>query len=255
MTHSSTTPAWDYSTLAYAYEERANYAPLAVEKILRLTHYSGQSHHVIDIGAGTGKLTRPLLCAGCRVIAVEPNAVMRAIAMSIGGNARAQWIGANAENLPVANNQFDLASFASSFNVVDAKAALHEASRVLKTSGVLAILWNHRDLTDPLQLAIEAEIRSVLPNFEYGSRRENPTQNVLATARFSFIEHFRCDFVHATHHERFMTGWRSHATLARAAGTSFDRVIERIAKIVPAHSFSVPFSTVVWLFQKTEHGQ
>jgi ubiquinone/menaquinone biosynthesis C-methylase UbiE len=261
MTNSLTTSKWDYSNLAQSYEHRANYAPQVVKRIMAHIAPTSKPCQAIDIGAGTGKFTRPLLSAGCRVVAVEPNAAMHAAAVSMNASVQADWVHATAERLPLAAHTFDLACYASSFNVVDTRSALSEASRVLKDSAVLAILWNHRDLTDPLQIQIEQVIRSALPNFEYGLRRNDPAETVLTSGHFSAIEHFRCDFEHETDHQHFMSAWRSHATLARAASaavsadssnTTFERVLERIADIVPTQPFVVPFSTAVWLFRKVE---
>ncbi len=255
MTLQTTPPEWDYTSLAASYEQRADYSVQAVDQILGHFTRTQFRRNVVDIGAGTGKLTRSLLSADWRVVAVEPNAAMRAAARDIAANMHADWICAQAEYLPLSASQFDLACFASSFNVVNAQASLAEVSRVLKNKGLMAILWNHRDLNDPLQTRIENAIRLEIPHFDYGSRRSDPTETVLASGCFTVVERFRCHFEHLTDHASFVSGWRSHATLARAAGDRFDRVIDRIAEVVPTEQFTVPFSTAVWLFQNNASGR
>ncbi len=250
MTNTRTRLAWDYSALAESYEHRADYAAPAIQQVVNQVMTSRPLRHALDVGAGTGKLTRPLLSAGFQVLAVEPNAAMRRAATLHAANLRATWIAARAEALPLRDAQYEVVCFGSSFNVVSAGLALKEASRVLVDGGLLALMWNHRNLDDPLQAAIESGIRLELPKFEYGSRRTDPTESVMMSGHFQLIEHGRHPFVHRTGHENFIAGWRSHATLARAAGGAFERVVSRISAVVPKGSIEVPFSTAVWLYRK-----
>ncbi len=251
-TQAVNTPAWDYSERAATYEHRADYASVAIERLLRHLPHVPAAHvlRVVDIGAGTGKLTRLLLAAGLDVVAVEPNESMRTIAAQIPLNCDAKWICGRAERLPLQSNSFDLACFGSSFNVVDPVSSLDEVSRVLKNDGILAIMWNHRDLCDPLQAAVEMVIRSHLPDFSHGSRREGPAARVLECEQFVAIDSFRCSFEFVTAREHYIAAWRSHATLARAAGSKLEAIIEAIAELVPSGEISVPFSTAVWVFRK-----
>lgn len=241
--------AWDYSDRAATYEHRADYASNAIKRLLRHLPQVPRAR-AVDIGAGTGKLTRPLLAAGLDVVAVEPNESMRHVAARIPANDAATWLLARSEALPLDANSYDLVCFGSSFNVVDATRSLNEASRVLKDDGLLAILWNHRDLNDPLQAAVESVIRAHLPDFSHGSRRENPSAIVLKRKQFVAIDAFRTSFKFTTTHAHYMAAWRSHATLARAAGSRFEAIIEAITQRVPDVDISVPFTTAVWVFRK-----
>ena len=240
---------WDYSDRAATYEFRSDYDSAAIDRLLQ---HVPQPHlaRAADIGAGTGKLTRPLLAAGLAVIAVEPNDKMRAIAAQIPANDAALWLRGQAELLPVNSNSFDLACFGSSFNVVDAAQSLSEVTRILKDDGVLAILWNHRNLTDPLQAAVEAAIKVHVSDYAHGSRRDDPSDTVLATAHFVAVDSFRSAFQYSTHRDQYLAAWRSHATLARAAKSRFESVLQSIADVVPQGEFLVPYSTAVWVFRK-----
>ena len=240
---------WDYSDHAATYEHRAEYAGAAINRLLRHLPNAGAGY-AVDIGAGTGKLTRPLLAAGLQVAAVEPNESMRNVAVQIALNRTALWICGRAESLPLQSNLFDLACFGSSFNVVDPARSLDEASRVLKHDGILAIQWNHRDLNDPLQAAVESVIRTHIPDFLHGSRREDPTTAVLARNQFVAIDSFRSPFEFVTNREHYIAAWRSHATLARAAGSKLEAIIDAIATLVPSGDIPVPFTTAVWVFRK-----
>ena len=241
--------AWDYSDRAATYEHRADYASIAIERLLRHLRCP-HAARAVDIGAGTGKLTRPLLAAGLNVLAVERNESMRNVAVQIPLNRNAKWICGQAEQLPLKSNVFDLACFGSSFNVVDPTRALSEVSRVLAGDGLLALVWNHRDFNDPLQALVESLIRAHLPNFAHGSRRDDPVARVLERKQFVAIDSFRTAFEFVTTHAHYVAAWRSHATLARAAGSKLETIIEHIANLVPSGELLVPFSAAVWVFRK-----
>ncbi|MEA2331224.1 MAG: hypothetical protein QOH58_1362 [Thermoleophilaceae bacterium] len=105
---------------------------------------------VVDLAAGTGKLTRPLVDAGLSVIAVEPVAEMRA-ALPAGVRA----LDGTAEAIPLGDGAADAVAVAQAFHWFDGDAALAEIHRVLRPGGVLALLWNRRVEEDPMNRAIE----------------------------------------------------------------------------------------------------
>jgi SAM-dependent methyltransferase len=108
----------------------------------------GVGSRVLDIAAGTGKLTRSLVAAGAAVVASEPSPSMRAtFAGILPGTPQ---VGATAERLPFAGSSFDALTVAQAFHWFDAPAALAEFARVLRSGGGLALAWNERDETDPL---------------------------------------------------------------------------------------------------------
>jgi SAM-dependent methyltransferase len=106
---------------------------------------------VLDLAAGTGKLTRLLLEAGPDVIAVEPIREMRA-ALPAG----ARVLEGTAEAIPLDNTSVDLVTVAQAFHWFDGDAALAEIHRVLRADGRLAVVWNRRIEDDPVNAAIEA---------------------------------------------------------------------------------------------------
>jgi SAM-dependent methyltransferase len=107
---------------------------------------------VLDIGAGTGKLTRPLLDRGLGVIAVEPVEGMRAILRRTA--PRADVRAGQAEALPVVAGEVDGIVAGQAFHWFASDAALCEFARVLRLHGRLGLIWNRRDLEQPLQAEI-----------------------------------------------------------------------------------------------------
>jgi SAM-dependent methyltransferase len=102
---------------------------------------------VLDIAAGTGKLTRQMTQAGARCVAVEPSASMLQVLRSTTPEAAA--LAGSAEALPIANASVDLVTVAQAFHWFDVDRSVNEMKRVLRPGGLVAIVWNQRDDTVP----------------------------------------------------------------------------------------------------------
>jgi SAM-dependent methyltransferase len=112
---------------------------------------------VLDVGAGTGKLTRPLLDRGLRVIAVEPIAGMRAaLAATAPGADVREGV---AEALPVEDAGVDAVVAGQAFHWFADERALAQFARVLRPAGRLGLMWNARDLDQPLQRQVDDIVR------------------------------------------------------------------------------------------------
>jgi SAM-dependent methyltransferase len=95
---------------------------------------------VLELGAGTGKLTRLLVSTFDRVIAVEPEEAMRRLLVSLCPEAEA--LAGSAEEIPLANDSVDAVFAAEAFHRFDGERAVAEIARVLRPQGVLVLLWN-----------------------------------------------------------------------------------------------------------------
>lgn len=98
---------------------------------------------VLDLGAGTGKLTRTLAAEAHRVTAVDPSAEMlAALRRAVPGVPTR--IG-SAESLPVDDGSFDAVVAGQAYHWFDPAVAVPEIARVLRPGGVVGLLWNSRD--------------------------------------------------------------------------------------------------------------
>jgi len=126
----------------------------------------GSGSTVVDIAAGTGKLTRLLLPTGARVVAVEPVAGMRDVLRSVVPGA--EVVEGVAEDLPLLDNFAGAVTVAQAFHWFRAEVALAEIRRVLVPGGRLGLIWNRRHLDQPVQ----AELATLMNRY----RGETPSQ-------------------------------------------------------------------------------
>ena len=95
---------------------------------------------VLDVGAGTGKLTRLLVEGGARVSAVEPDDAMRAVLVARAPEVEA--VAATAEGLPFEDASFDVVTSSSAWHWFEHPAAELEFARVLRDGGRVVVAWN-----------------------------------------------------------------------------------------------------------------
>ncbi len=98
---------------------------------------------VLDLGAGTGKLTRQLVAAGHDVVAVEPLPAMRA-ALST-AVPQAQALAGSAEQIPLSDGEVDAVVVGQAWHWFDHRTAAREIARVLRTGGTVGLAWNFAD--------------------------------------------------------------------------------------------------------------
>jgi SAM-dependent methyltransferase len=104
---------------------------------------------VVDVGAGTGQASRVFRAAGAHVVAVEPEPepAMHQLITSRVDDVDARL--GSAETLPVVSDSADLVASVSAWHWFDQNRAFDEAARVLRQGGVLGLIWNGMDHTDP----------------------------------------------------------------------------------------------------------
>jgi SAM-dependent methyltransferase len=135
--------ATSFGDAAAAYQRgRPPYPASAVDWLV-----PADAHRVLDLGAGTGKLTRLLVERGLEVTAVEPLAEMREQLLAAAPTAAV--MDGSAERIPVADDSLDAVVVAQAWHWFDGPAALREVARVLVPGGTLGLVWNVRDLSEP----------------------------------------------------------------------------------------------------------
>ena len=192
---------------------------------------------VLDLGAGTGKLTRSLEAAGHDVIAVDPSEPM--LDRLIAASPQVRAVTGTAEAIPLQDDSVDVVTAAQAFHWFEPTRALPEIARVLRPSGHLALVWNHPDRT----VEWVAELWAVISPDEPG-RVEVPSLDPLfqppETATFAHEQRLDRDGLLALVASRSYVAvlpQEHRADLLGAAGAIFDAHAD-------AGDLVLPYSTV-----------
>ncbi len=166
--------AEQFASVADVYERgRPEYAP-AVAGALSAELGLTPGAPVLDLAAGTGKLTRALVAAGLDVVAVEPQAPLRErLAATVGSQRVRDGL---AEAIPLPDASVDAVTVADGFHWFDQERALVEVRRVLRPGGGLAVIstvpdWSGASWAHELGTLVE-RVRPEHPHFDGPPWRE-----------------------------------------------------------------------------------
>jgi ubiquinone/menaquinone biosynthesis C-methylase UbiE len=191
-------PGLSFGGVAGAYERaRPQYAADAVEWIASRLPLG----RVLDLAAGTGKLTRQLLDHAESVVAVEPDDAMRAVLERV--VPQVESLPGTAEQIPLAEASVDVVAVGQAFHWFDMGAALAELQRVIRPGGGFALVWNEYDWPE-----LNAIVDRLRPTQR--ARDDAAYARLIATTLFGNFEERRF-----AHHDR----------------VNVDRVVERVASI------------------------
>jgi ubiquinone/menaquinone biosynthesis C-methylase UbiE len=239
MVHPSAASGFARSVEAYE-RARPEYPPEAIAYLAReLDLRPGRT--VVDLAAGSGKLTRPLAALGCEVIAVEPVAEMRA---AIGPTA-AQALDGTAEAIPLPGDSADAVTVGQAFHWFDGPTALAEIERVLRPGGALALAWNRRPSeSSELHAQISALIapyRGDAPAHASGAWRDTFAGRELTEVKFDFTQRMDADAVADRVGSTSFIAALDEATRAP--------LVERVRALVPDGSVDVPYECEIHLWR------
>ncbi len=237
---------------------RPDYPTAAVDAAL-----PGLCGRVLDVAAGTGKLTSALLASGHPVVAVEPLPGMLTELHRLLPSVDA--VAGTAEHLPIADGAVDAVTVAQAFHWFDARRALDEMARVLRPAGTLALLWNHDDERDPMVRDVEAALDRIgrppggsTGRGQSGDRSGDGTDGD-PPRRPPFVDHPRFtdpELIEVTWHRRlsvddFIALQHTYSYVIRASEGLRARLDVELAEIIRGHlgtaeTITVPVTCQVW---------
>jgi len=223
------TAAAGFDRAADAYERgRPGYPADAVAHLA--AHFRlGEGVTVLDLAAGTGKLTRMLATTGATVVAVEPVEGMRRVLERVVPGARV--LAGTAEAIPVEDGGVDAVTVAQAFHWFDADRAVAEIARVLRPGGGLGLVWNTFDTSVPWVDALRALVdvhRHGEP--QYGHAR---WRDAFATTRlFEPLEEHTFGLVQELETEELVDRIGSTSYIATLAEAERLRLFEQIRALV-----------------------
>lgn len=203
-----------------------------------------EARRVLDLGAGTGKLTRQLVDAGHDVVAVEPSPQLRAeLAAYV---PEAELLEGGAEQIPLPDSDVDAVLVGQAFHWFDQDRALPEIARVLRPGGRLGLLWNFDDDSEPW-------VDALANTTETTARANQREPDVITDEHFIDVE--TAEFAHGQRLDRRslrgLIQTHSFYLIQDEAGRA--EVIRRIDEFVSTHpdlvgreSFVLPYVTRCW---------
>jgi len=203
----------------------------------------------LDLGAGTGKLTRMLLDAELVVIAIDPSPAMLAQLRTAAPAAEAV-VGA-AEAIPLPSESVDAVTAGQAFHWFDATAALAEIHRVLRPGGGVALLWNRRDRADPVQRLL-VELTDPPERTSPRGRLLDMPRVIAETGLFGPVSQFESRHVQPIDESGLLSRLRSSSFVAclppdRRAILE-RRLVERLAEIGPVRE--VAHTTIAYVARR-----
>lgn len=209
-----------FGLVAEEYERgRPGYPSEAIRWLL-----GDQPLDVVDLGAGTGKLTAVLVAAGHRVVAVEPLAEMRAILAERVPEADVVAATAEQPDLPAASADAVVAGAA--FHWFDRQRALPEIARILRPRGTLGLLGNGFDISVPWA----ARLRQLLGESRLGRPGHWPSEEELL-AWFDETDEQQFAFPHPVDRGRLLDLAMSRSSIARLPSDERRAVLERVSNL------------------------
>jgi SAM-dependent methyltransferase len=183
------------------------------------------------------------------VVAVEPLAEMRAQLGRLVPSA--EVVGGTAEELPLGDASADAVTVGQAFHWFDVEPATAEIARVLRPGGALALLWNIRDLSDPLQVELNALLKPV--RRDTPSEHERPWRDVLAASpAFADADERSFPWVQAHTTEELVDRIASVSFVAKLEPSRRAELLDRVRETVGGlpQPFAFRYRTDVYVFPR-----
>ena len=201
---------------------------------------------VLDLAAGTGKLTRVLVPQFRRVVAVEPLDELRALLEELVPGAEA--LAGEAESIPLADGSVDAVFVGEAFHWFAAPPAVAEIARVLRAGGTLVVLWNQRGgpvrppLPEPYRRRVR-ERREATAVWPYGGDR---WRAAVEDGPFGVIDHLAVASEHVVDREGMLAYIRSWSWIASLPDDEREAELAALDELLPDGPWTMPLSVDVY---------
>lgn len=185
------------------------------------------ARQVLDLAAGTGKLTERLVALGFDTVAVEPSDAMRAELVDATPGARA--LAGSAEDIPLPDASVDAVVVGQAWHWFTQERALPEIRRVLRPGGRLGVVWNVRDHRVPW-------VQEFTEILHRGDSLEPSHREPTLDEHFGPVEHATFPWVHhlAATELRTLAASRSHTlTLPEPERTALLDAVDELVRTHP----------------------
>ena len=204
-----------------------------------------RSATVLDLGAGTGKLTRVLAERYARVIAVEPLDGMREILERVVPTAES--LAGAAETIPLPDASVDAVFAATAFHWFAHDEAIREIARVLRPGGVLAVVWNEAVDPTPLPEAYLARTKELFDEVREAANLEEQRFEVIARGPFGEQHEAAVEHEQVQTRESALAFLRSVSVVAKRTPPERDALMAELGSLLPEGEYVFRIrATVRW---------
>jgi SAM-dependent methyltransferase len=216
------------------------------------------SSAVVDLGAGTGKLTRLLVRAFARVVAVEPSDPMRRLLASLCPEGEA--LGGTGQEIPLPDASADGVFGAEAFHWFDDEQAAAEIARVLRPGGALVLLWNlPAGPWEPSPAAAEAILAARGPRpgevdydpLDLAGPRHPPDEGALARFPFGPLREARVENPQTLDRDGLVAYYASMGWLADLPDSERLPLLDRARELLTAEDYRRSWTTQVYWTRRT----
>jgi SAM-dependent methyltransferase len=247
--------ASSFGTAAGLYERgRPPYPPEALDWLL-----PAGARRVLDLGAGTGKLTRQLAARGLDVVAVEPTDGMRAELERVLPGVPA--LAGSAEQIPLDDGTVDVVLAAQAWHWVDPAQAVPEVARVLAPGGTLGLAWNERDE----RVDWVAELGRIIGETrgqDEGAGAANTSDHPRVGPPFTPLERHEVFWVHQLSVPELLDMVASRSYIILLPDAERTAVLDRVRQLTQTHpalagrpDIILPYRTLCWRGRLACRGQ
>jgi SAM-dependent methyltransferase len=242
--------AGSFGGVAAAYERgRPRYEPHVTEVIGK----AAGGPRILDVGAGTGRLSAPLLAAGYDIVAVEPLDEMRAILAGHIGSERA--LAGRAEALPIEDASVDGAVCSDAWHWFDGARAGDELARVVRPGGGVVICVSYprwRDSGDAPDWWLDlGAVYAALPKHDHPAFSGSFEPDRLGShPAFDELETRNELFVHHTDREWIVAHWASMSFVATLPGRQHAEMLEELDAMLARRGIDevdIPYRAELWI--------
>jgi SAM-dependent methyltransferase len=232
------TAATGFGAGAEAYERgRPSYPDAAVAHLVEVLQLV-PGKRVLDLAAGTGKMTRLLMQTGVDLVAVEPVAGMRAaFEAAVPG---VEILEGTAEAIPLPDASVDAVVVAQAFHWFDGDQALAEIGRVLRPGGGVALVWNRRDESVPWVAELSQIIhwnRGLIPEYDH--------------IHLDGFTKWTCGYVQALSHDGLLDRVASVSYIAAMDEHERAGVLAQVSELVRGFTEPIPLPYVTEVHTRT----
>ena len=234
-------PARSFDRIAAEYERvRPGYPPALLD-LLPLTADAS----VLDLGAGTGKLTRLLVARYAQVTAVEPLDKMRSVLETV--VPEAESLPGSAESIPLDDASVDGVFAGQAFHWFANETAVSEIGRVLRPGGVVCLVWNEPQEPSPLPPEYEAYLERLHAPALEAVRGALPWPELIARGPFGEVHETAVPNEHVQDREGVLTFAQTVSWVAHRGEEERLQIAADLDRMLGDGPFTFPLRTsVTW---------